>query len=29
MNVITPDQRLAAAGAGDAPIELADPHTGE
>jgi hypothetical protein len=29
MNVITPDQRRAAAEAGDAPIELADPQTGD
>jgi hypothetical protein len=29
MNIITPDQRRAAAEAGDAPIELADPQTGD
>ena len=29
MNVITPDQRRAAAEAGDAPVELADPQTGD
>lgn len=29
MNVITPDQSRAAAEAGDAPVELADPQTGD
>ncbi len=29
MNVITPDQRRAAAEAGNAPVELADPQTGD
>ena len=29
MTVITPDQRQAAAEAGDAPVELADPQTGD
>ena len=29
MTVITPDQRRAAAEAGDAPIELAEPQTGD
>jgi hypothetical protein len=29
MNVITPDQSRAAAEAGDAPIELEDPLTGD
>ncbi len=29
MNVITPDQRRAAAEAGNAPVDLADPETGD
>lgn len=29
MNSITPEQRLAVAKAGDSPIELADPQTGD
>ena len=29
MNVITPEQRRAAAEAGDAPVELTDPQTGD
>ncbi|WP_435020335.1 hypothetical protein TA3x_001774 [Tundrisphaera sp. TA3] len=29
MNVITPDQRRAAAEAGDAPLKLEDPQTGD
>jgi hypothetical protein len=29
MNVITPDQRRAVSEAGDAPVELADPQSGD